>query len=77
MTRLLAAAVIGMGLVAAGPASAVKRSTMVGAGAGAAVGAVAAGPVGAVAGGAAGAYAGSRYPWRRHAVRHPHHHYRH
>lgn len=74
MTRLLAAAVIGLGLVAAGPAYAVKRSTVVGAGAGAAVGAVAAGPVGAVAGGAVGAYAGSRYPWRRHSVHH--HHYR-
>lgn len=76
MGRMAAVALLGLGLAAAGaePALAVKRSTVVGAGAGAVVGAAAGGPVGAVAGGAVGAYAGSKYPWRRHYhVRHRHH----
>jgi uncharacterized protein YcfJ len=52
-------------------ALAVKRSTVVGAGAGAVAGGVVAGPVGAVAGGVAGGYVGSRYH-SRHVVHRRH-----
>ncbi|WP_460451707.1 hypothetical protein [Alsobacter sp. SYSU BS001988] len=51
-------------------AHAVKRSTVVGAGAGAVAGGAVAGPAGAVAGGVVGGYAGSRYHRHRRAVRH-------
>jgi len=56
-------------LAFSGSASAVKKSTVVGAGAGAAAGAVVAGPAGAVVGGVAGGYAGSKYHRGRNVVR--------
>lgn len=59
-------------LAAPGAALAVKRSTVVGVGAGAVAGGVVAGPVGAVVGGAAGGYVGSRNP-SGHRARHVRH----
>jgi len=55
-----------------GSASAVKKSTVVGAGAGAVAGAAVAGPAGAVVGGVAGGYAGSKYHGRRNVRRRVH-----
>ena len=62
-------------LLVASPQSAlaVKRSTVVGAGAGAVAGGVVAGPAGAVVGGVAGGYVGSKYKTRRAAARRHHH----
>lgn len=75
MRRLIVATSFAIALVAAPAAAwAVKRSTVIGAGAGAVTGAVVAGPAGAVVGGVAGGYVGSRYPAHR-RVRHVRHHY--
>ena len=69
--RILIAAVLGLAALVAAPepASAQKRSTLVGAGAGALAGAAVAGPAGAVDGGVAGGYAGSKYRGGRRSVR--------
>jgi len=63
------------GLAFTGSASAVKRSTVIGAGAGAVVGGAVAGPVGAVAGGVTGGYIGSRQKSHRVAVHGTRHHH--
>ena len=65
MRKLCIVAFLAALVAVPGTASAVKRTTVVGAGTGAVAGAVVGGPVGAVVGVAAGGYVGSKYGNRR------------